>query len=217
MTPPRPPRQDRHVAVILDLVRSRDAQDRKALHERFAAALERVGGEVEAVQPLAVVVGDEAQGVYAGLGAAIDAAWRVRLELLPEHDVRAGIGVGGLEVLDETTNVQDGPAWWAAREALEAAESAAARPGSGGTRTAVRSAQDDPLVVAADVAVRCRDAMVGSLPDTARSVLGGLMRGERQQDIAARLGITQSAVSQRATKADADVLRSVAADLAGLP
>lgn len=43
------------------------------------------------------------------------------------------------------------------------------------------------------------------------------MRGERQQDIADRLGISQSAVSQRATRADVDVLRVVATDLAGLP
>ena len=208
---------ERRVAVILDLVRSRQAPDRKDLHDRFAAALNQVNEEVGAIQPLAVVVGDEAQGVYATLGGAIDAAWRVRLQLLPEHDARAGIGVGTLEVLDAATNVQDGPAWWAAREALQAAEETATRPGSSGVRTGVRAAQDDPVARAADVAVRCRDAVVGSLPDTARSVLGGLMRGERQQDIADRLGISQSAVSQRATRADVDVLRVVATDLAGLP
>ena len=51
---------ERRVAVILDLVRSRQASDRKDLHDRFAAALSQVNEEVGAIQPLAVVVGDEA-------------------------------------------------------------------------------------------------------------------------------------------------------------
>ena len=80
--------------VIGDLVGSRAAPNRRALHLAVEKALVRANAAVPAVTELRITVGDEFQGAYATLGAAIEAALRVRLELLPGADVRVGIGRG---------------------------------------------------------------------------------------------------------------------------
>ncbi|MGV0804036.1 SatD family protein, partial [Mycolicibacterium elephantis] len=65
----------------------------------------------------AFTVGDEFQGSYRTVGAAIEAALAIRLAVAPEIDVRFGIGWGAVTVLDAGTGIQDGPGWWTAREA----------------------------------------------------------------------------------------------------
>src|SRR5215207_9522042 len=114
--------------LIGDLVQSREASDRRALHERVEQALARVNDAVRSVSELRVTTGDEFQGSYATLGAALDAALRVRVQLLPTSDARFGIGRGPVTTLDEDRGIEDGPGWWAARDAIEAAEEGADRP-----------------------------------------------------------------------------------------
>ena len=48
-----------------------------------------------------------------------------------------------------------------------------------------------------NAALMSRDQIVSGLSQRSMSVLDGLMRGRRQRDIAAELGISPSAVSQR--------------------
>ena len=55
--------------------------------------------------------------IFATLGDAIAATLRIRMALLPEVDVRQGIGWGRVVVLAEEPRVEDGPGWWAARSA----------------------------------------------------------------------------------------------------
>ena len=95
--------------VIGDLVGSRGAPNRRALHRAVEKALVSVNATVPAVTELRVTVGDEFQGAYATLGAAIEAALRVRLELLPAADVRVGIGRGPVQLLDAERGIEDGP------------------------------------------------------------------------------------------------------------
>lgn len=213
-----PTRALRRAAVLVDIVGSRETPNRRALHRAYVTALDEANAAVAADQPLRVTVGDEAQGVYPTLGGAIDAAWRVRCALLPTVDVRVGIGVGDVAVLDETTGIQDGSAWWAARRAIERVEEEATHAGCRSLRTAIEAAEDgDDDVTAADAAVRCRDLVVGCLPDVTRSIVGGLVRGRQRKDIAADLGISPSAVSAHAGRYDLDALLVTSANLAGLP
>jgi hypothetical protein len=50
---------------------------------------------------------------------AIDAALSIRLAVAPGIDVQFGVGWGSVMVLDAGAAIQDGPGWWAAREAIE--------------------------------------------------------------------------------------------------
>ncbi|WP_228521400.1 SatD family protein [Nocardioides islandensis] len=198
--------------VIGDVVGSRGFADRQDLHGRLAGRLEEVNdllraeerradgdGRTLLVAPLWITAGDEYQGVFATVGAALRATRWLRLALLPEVDVRQGIGWGPVEVLDEDPRIQDGPGWWAARAAVVEVEQDAARAGHRRRRTAYRVAEgcDGPDQAAVNAALVLRDEMVGGLSDRSLGVLRGLLSGRTQREIAEKEDVSPSAVSQR--------------------
>ena len=119
----------RRATLIGDVVGSRRVADRSAAHRELNRALADVAAH--AIDPPAFTVGDEFQGSYPTVGSAIDAALSVRLAVAPDIDVRFGIGWGAVTVLDVSAGIQDGPGWWAAREAIEWTAAAQRQPGSG--------------------------------------------------------------------------------------
>jgi hypothetical protein len=191
--------------LIGDLIGSRGSADRRRLHRTFAAVLDRLNAELRPPTPVRMQVGDEYQGVFASLGDALHASLLVRLALLPDADVRHGIGRGPVEVLSEDPRVEDGPGWWAARAAIERVEHAERRPGERSLRTAYVATSDpaerDDAIAAEEAAVNAalvlRDHLVGGLSPRSVSVLRGLLDGASQRDLAEALGISPSAVSQR--------------------
>lgn len=187
------------VTLIGDLVGSRRSADRAAVHARFEAAVEAINAEYDPVVPLRIGLGDEFQGIFATLGDAIGATLRVRMALLPDVDVRQGIGWGRVQVLADEPRVEDGPGWWAARAAIETVEAYERKAALRAVRTAYVPADGEPgpdpgLV---NATLMTRDMVVTGLSERSMSVLGGLMSGRQQQDIADDLGISPSAVSQR--------------------
>lgn len=191
--------------VIGDVVGSRRAADRPALHNRVTAALQHVSGA--AIDPPAFTVGDEFQGSYPTLGAAIDAAFTVRLLLAPDVDVRFGLGWGAVTVLDVDTGIQDGPAWWAARDAIGHTAAAQRQPGLTLVRTTFRAADGTRTDVAAvNAALICRDHLLGSLDERSLRIVRGLMTGRTKKELAAAEGISASAVSQRASRDGLDLI-----------
>ena len=186
--------------LIGDIVGSRGSVDRADLHRAVEAALRQVDDAVPSLTGLRVTVGDEFQGSYATLGEALDAGLRVRLALLPDVDTRIGIGRGSVTTLDPDRGIEDGPGWWAARSAGDAAEEAAAKPATRHVRTALRVApsEDDTAVDAVNAALLCRDHLVGSCSERSIRLLRGLMQPHTTQgDLATLEGISPSAVSQR--------------------
>ena len=187
------------VTVIGDLVGSRRSLDRAAVHARFESAVDHINREYDLPVPLRIGLGDEVQGIFASLGTAVAATLRLRLALLPELDVRQGIGWGRVQVLSEEPRVEDGPGWWAARAAIETVEEYERKAPLRAVRTAYVSDSDqpgpDPALV--NAALMARDQIVTGLSERSMSVLDGLLRGRQQQEIADELGISPSAVSQR--------------------
>lgn len=184
--------------VIGDVVGSRRARDRGALHTRIQHVLDAVNAEQEPVRPLAITVGDEFQGSFEHVGRAVDAAFAVRLRLLPEVDTRYGIGWGEVEVLDADRGIEDGPGWWVARDAIEWVATTERQAALRTVRTAFRSdVPDAPSPAAISAALLCRDQLVGSLDERSLRVLGGLMQHQSQAELATLEGVSGSAVSQR--------------------
>lgn len=190
-------------ALIGDIIGSREVADRPALHRRLREIVELTNAELAPVAPLRITVGDEYQGVFTTVGAALHAALWLRLSLLPMADLRHGIGWGGAAVLQEEPRVEDGPAWWAARAAIEAAEADAGRARTHTVRTRYERAPDTdgPEPAAINAALLCRDQLVAAGDDRALRLLRGLLSGRTQTELAADEGISASAVSQR-TRAD---------------
>jgi DNA-binding transcriptional LysR family regulator len=185
--------------LIGDLVRSRRAEHRARLHERLARAIREVNDGTAVVAPLQITVGDEFQGSFVHLGDAVRTTLRLRLAMLPEVDVRHGLGWGEVTVLQERPRVEDGPAWWVARDAIHAVQAAEGRAATRYRRTAFRSAPGTagPCEAAVEAALLLRDQQVGALSTRSLSVLRGLLAGRTQREIADELGISPSAVSQR--------------------
>ena len=186
-------------ALLGDVIGSRGVDDRAALHRRLRDVVERANAELAPVVPLRIQSGDEYQGVFATVGAALHAALRLRLSLLPDADLRHGIGWGAMTVLEEEPRVEDGPAWWAARAAIETVEADASRARTHAVRTRYELAPDTdgPAPAAVNAALLCRDQLVGAGDERALRLLRGLLQGRTQSDLAADEGISASAVSQR--------------------
>jgi len=191
--------------LIGDVVGSRHVADRNALHRHLATALQGVAAA--AMDPPAFTVGDEFQGAYPTVGAALDAALLLRLAVSPEVDVRFGIGWGEVTILDAGTRIQDGPGWWAAREAIEWTAAAQRQPGLALVRTSFRGRSDGgPRDDAINAALICRDHLIGSLDDRSLRILKGLMNHQTKKQLAAAEGISASAVSQRAGRDGLDLI-----------
>ena len=195
------------VALIGDLVGSRRSSSRTQVQQHLVDALAVANATTTAVQALAPTIGDEFQGVYADVGSALRASLVVRLALPADVDYRCGIGVGTLEIVgtSEYGHTQDGPAWWAARDAIVEAK----RRESGQNKRlrswfAVSETQggdvDAGLV---NAFLLCRDELVSRLDARQRRLVLGVLRGTSQKELAEAEGISPSAVSQSLRRAGA--------------
>jgi hypothetical protein len=192
------------VALVGDVVASRHYPHQGRLLSFVQDALERTNHAAPAVQPLQPTVGDEFQGVYASVAQALRAALVVRLELAadasfePMPDVRIGLGGGDVTAVPEAKSpfVQSGSGWWHARQALDHLDELrhqALWPRS--LRTwYFGDGREDDLVNALLV---CRDELLDGMDARDRRIALGLFRGEKQNEIAAALGISQPAVAKR--------------------
>lgn len=172
--------------MLGDVVGSRRLRDRAAAQRDINTALERVSRTLGPVQQLEPTIGDEFQGGFETLESATRASLHLRLELLPEVDVRIGIGVGEVTVHDASRHplLQDGPGWWAAREALE------------GMSSRRRTWYVGPSSGRVNAFLTARDALVDQLSDRRRRMLLMVLHGQSQTQIATAEGISPSAVSQ---------------------
>ncbi|HEV7205630.1 MAG TPA: SatD family protein [Jatrophihabitans sp.] len=183
--------------LIGDLVGSRRVASRAAVQDALAVALVDAARLVPPVDRLEATVGDEYQGVFSSLGDATLAALLVRLNLGGTVDTRCGIGLGEREVFraDRTPMLQDGPAWWSARAAIDALGVPANRL----RRTwfdAGDVAATAPAAGLVNAYLATRDALVDRMNARARSVLLLAVAGRTQREIAQAEGVSESAVSQ---------------------
>lgn len=173
----------RVIVVTVDQRGSREASD------AVDAALE-AHRDLALLRPLERTAGDEFQGVLddpAVLTALLE-------RLLRSGGWHVGIGAGEVEnPLPESTRAGRGPAYVAAREAVTGAKSAPWRLRVAGDEPAAARRLESAVWLWAAVLDRrsVRGWEVADLVDT----------GLRYDAVAQRLGISQSAVSQRATAA----------------
>ncbi|MGV0716385.1 SatD family protein [Mycolicibacterium sp. XJ662] len=206
---------DLRATLIGDVVGSRHVADRAAAHRTLNSALADAAGG--AIDPAAFTVGDEFQGSYRTVGAAIDAALAIRLAVAPDIDVRFGVGWGAVTVLDATAGIQDGPGWWAAREAIQWTATAQRQPGLALVRTSFRAGDARGDADAINAALICRDHLLGSLDDRSLRIVKGLLSEHTKKDIAVTEGISASAVSQRAGRDGLDLIVVASAYLRSIP
>jgi len=214
----------RAVAVIVDVSHSRSHSDRAALQREMQEAFGRVNAAVASAQPLEPTVGDESQAVYDDLASALRASLLARLELPDGVDCRFGLGYGELATIGSGVvgAVQDGSAWWSAREAIDEARKheysklAFVRTwfrSSAGSETTDAAAGPSEAVV--NAYLLARDHIVGTMTPRSRHLLRGQLSGATQRELARLEGISQSAVSQNLSRSGANAVVAGEALLTG--
>ena len=202
------------IPIIADIVSSRELDDRRtaqrAIESAFAQVVDILPAHARPVRPFAAVVGDEFQGAFPTLRAALAATLLVRLALPAVLDLRFGLGLGEVEEIPSTSgSLSEGPGWWAARAAIEHVEEIARREAPQ-ARTWVAAAEHvagaADLVRIANAAALARDRVVGRWSDRVRALVCGRIAGVTQGDLAQSQGISQSAVSQTLAAAGATTI-----------
>lgn len=180
-------------ALIGDVVGSREAPDRRRLQDEVLAILDQVSARFPA--RLEVTLGDEFQARYPDLETAVAAAWYLHVCGLGTARFRVGIGWGELAVEGSESSPfgQDGPAWWRAREAIEAVAGS-----SHPARTVVRTASSWDMLINSYLLLR--DSRLDGLDAVDGQILLGLAAGESQRALARRLDLHESSVSRRISK-----------------
>jgi hypothetical protein len=196
---------DGAVAVLGDVVASRAHPDPAVRQRRIAEALAGVNERFPTVQPFLATIGDEFQGLFGDLVSALEATLVVRLTLMGEVDVRFGIGSGELLAFDpqEAPFRQDGPAWWAAREAIDGVrdlEQRHERPRGLRTRWLDAGGADPLTVASVNAFLLCRDELVAAMDPRDAATMLGLLAGESLSEIAPSQDVSVSAISQRAIR-----------------
>lgn len=191
------PRPRWRAALIGDVIGSRQTGQRERLQESLRDAVAEVNVMVEPVQPLGITIGDELQGAYSSVGAALAASLWLQVHLVGVADIRQGIGWGELYFGDDRSPLdQDGPCWWRARDAVDqvAREARSHRvPQSRRTMCITGTPQDDVLAGY----LRLRDQLMTGIDRLDAEIMLGLARGRRQTDLADDLGLNKSSVSRR--------------------
>lgn len=211
-------------AVIADIISSRELPDRVAAQQELEAVLSRAANGLELAQEPYATVGDEFQAVARTLEDALSLTLRVGLLLPAGLALRFGVGAGQVRAVGRRPAgmIQDGSAWWAAREAVDAAH-AAQDAGLSFLRTRYRRAPEEEQVADPASAVAAahqaeeryvnalltlRDQAVDRMAPRPRRLVGHLLMGATQAQAAAREGVTQSAVSDLARGSAAGLLEA---------
>lgn len=212
--------------LIGDLVGSKRFTNRSGLQRSLREALHTINVLLKPSQPLEPTVGDEFQGVFPSVATAARASLLLRLELLEQAEVdsRYGLGWGAITVFDHARSPtsQDGPGWWSARMAIDRAQRLGDLPRTSFARTCFDFWSDEQDVspvesLAVDAFLLSRDATVDEMTPRGRRLLLGLLLGQPQSLLAAREGISQSAVSQSLARSGAFAIQAAQLRFEGAP
>ncbi|MBN1093018.1 hypothetical protein JKP75_10885 [Blastococcus sp. TML/M2B] len=163
-----------------------DQQGSRRGPDRVAGVLTRLEGAVPVLLGFERTAGDEFQGVVEEPDVAVD----VVVDLLRDGGWSIGVGAGPVQTpLPASTRAATGPAFLAARRAVDAAKQ---RPG----RLAVRGASA-PDAEDAQAVLSALAAVVEKRSAQAWEAIALVEDGRTQAEAAAELGISRQAVGQR--------------------
>lgn len=199
------------IALIVDIVKSRELEDRVGAQRSIREAFEQANDAHPMHRPLWPTVGDEFQAIFASLGDALLTTTLVRLVLPDGLECRFGMGRGETTDVDEQAPgaIQDGSAWWNAREAIEETHRR-----EHGNEPYLRSwfvsdgAGEKGTTALVNSFLLLRDASISSMRPRDRRLAAGILLGCSQTELSRQEKITQSAVSQSLRRSGAAALIS---------
>lgn len=182
----------RCIAIIGDIIGSRKlGAGRSAAQKKLFRFLEEINKNYKSaiIAKFIVTTGDEFQGLLKNGDLIPDLIWNLEIEL--KFDVRLGIGCGKLNTPVQSSAIgMDGPAWYAARAAIE--ESYIHKKYGGVFK---QFDEYDPVL---NGFARILHHTRTQFTHRQRKILNLLRDGLTQGDVASRLKITKQAVSRHA-------------------
>lgn len=193
------------IAVLADVIGSRSHADRSSLQRSIEEVLERSHQLVTPIEPFNATVGDEFQAVYPTIACAIAATSYIQLALPPDAELRFGLGQGRTSTVISSTSsdIQDGPGWWRARQAIEEVERLQSNRPHARTWFITENPDAESL---ANAYLLLRDFVIGTMSVSAKRYAQKSMEGLTQKDIAQEAGVSPSAVSQALRKSGANMV-----------
>ncbi|KAA9110979.1 SatD family protein [Microbacterium rhizomatis] len=197
------------VAVTADIVGSRQLADRDSAQRLLDDTIARVEHDYPvSLRALRPTVGDEQQGEFPTLESALASLLLLQLALPDGVECRFGVGVGAVGTVPSASgDLHDGPAWWAARTAIDTVHELQRRAVQTARIRVVAAAEEDAAthaaVALANAYLLARDQLVVSMNERTRRIAYGRCLGETQAHLAEVEGITQPAVSQALASAGA--------------
>jgi len=183
------------IAVIGDVVHSRQIRDRNAAQAELVSLLDSINDRFHTtlLAPFRISSGDEIQALFAAGHALPDLVWESFTDFA--HPIRYGIGRGELNTeLGPDPRLTDGPAWWNARSAIRLS---VATKRTGGVFIGFGERQDITLTALGTLLQHVRSG----LTKRQATVLSLLRSGGDMVRIAEQLKITRQAVSRTASSA----------------
>lgn len=186
-------------AIIGDIVESKRTERRDSLQHLFVEVLDIANRTTSPSTALRITRGDEFEGSYATVEAAWEATLRLRLLMRARgEDLWLSVAWGEVTAFPESGDaaVQDGPAWWTARDALTELKQSSRQRMPENRRTVFTV--DHPSYALLRTAADLRDEVIARLDESDATITLGLMDGATQTSIAQQLDITPGVVSRRA-------------------
>jgi hypothetical protein len=186
------------LAIIGDVVRSKELQERGAVQQQLRMGIDRVN-ELFAPQiasKFVLTIGDEFQGLIKEAEVVVHLLALLRTAIHPIEQ-RIGIGIGRLDTpLESIALGMDGPCFHRARSAIERAKEEV-------TPIEVETGvKDEPFRIYALLYAGLRRGWTFRQ----REVFDLTLAGNSGKEVARKLGVTPSAVSQHLKAAEADVI-----------
>lgn len=204
------------VAIIADIVGSRDLGSRDAAQLVLEEAFRRIRPIADLQEPFHPTVGDEFQAVAGSLGDALWATMAARLAFPVGVECRFGLGGGDSRPVtsSQQDGIRDGSAWWHAREAIEIAHHEESAGRSAVRTWLVSSGERNDSGVNSYLMIR--DHVISRMKRQERSITLGRMMGATQSELAREFGISQPAVSRSLERSGGGALIGSARLWAGL-
>ena len=182
-----------YCAIIGDIVDSRKSKDRQGLQDQFQRVLAAVNQEYDTyfASNLTVTLGDECQGLMNVHHLWYEVIQKIREEMAPAR-MRFGVGIGQMSTHFEkhTAIGADGQPYWSARQMLDDL-----KKGRNYRSILYHAGTPEDLLINALLA--CIETIQSSRTDKQTAAARAMARFNRQETVAHKLGINQSAVSQR--------------------
>lgn len=186
-----------YCAIIGDIVDSKKIVDRQAVQDHFRQTLDAVNREYDAylASDLTVTLGDECQGLMNVHHLWYEVIQKIREAMAPTR-MLFGVGVGEMATRFEkhTSIGADGQPYWYARRMLDGLKNGKSRTKN---RRSIRyqAGEDDDRLV--NALLSCIETLQSGRTDKQIEAVKAMARYQSQEAAAEKLGINQSAVSQR--------------------